>query len=89
MVVSIEISQMAIISRITAPAPARNPALLHDLRHTWATLALSSGEHPKVVQERLGHAAIAITLDAYSNVTEGLHGDAGATGRRANLRDGR
>ena len=32
------------------------PAIrLHDLRHTWATLALSAGEHPKVVQERLGH----------------------------------
>jgi integrase len=49
---------------------------LHDLRHTWATLALSAGEHPKVVQERLGYAAIAITLDVYSHVTEGLHGDA-------------
>jgi integrase len=49
---------------------------LHDLRHTWATRALSAGEHPKVVQERLGHAVIAITLDVYSHVTEGLHGDA-------------
>ena len=52
------------------------PIRMHDLRHTWATLALSAGEHPKVVQERLGHAAIAITLDVYSHVTEGLHGDA-------------
>jgi integrase len=58
-------------------ARAGMPAIrLHDLRHTWATLALSAGEHPKVVQERLGHAAIAITLDVYSHVTEGLHGDA-------------
>jgi integrase len=48
----------------------------HDLRHTWATLALSAGEHPKVVQERLGHANVSITLDVYSHVTEGLHGDA-------------
>ncbi|HXU96833.1 MAG TPA: tyrosine-type recombinase/integrase [Jiangellaceae bacterium] len=31
------------------------PIRLHDLRHTWATLVLSAGEHPKVVQERLGH----------------------------------
>jgi integrase len=31
---------------------------------------------PKVVQERLGHAGIAITLHVYSHVTEGLHGDA-------------
>jgi integrase len=48
----------------------------HNLRHTWATLALSAGEHPKVVQERLGHANVSITLDVYSHVTEGLHGDA-------------
>jgi integrase len=49
---------------------------LHDLRHTWATLALGAGEHPKVVQERLGHANVSITLDVYSHVTEGLHTDA-------------
>ena len=48
----------------------------HDLRHTWATLALSAGEHPKVVQERLGHANVSITLDVYSHVTDGLHADA-------------
>jgi integrase len=34
--------------------------------------------HPKVVQERLGHSAIGITLDVYSHVAEGLHGDAAA-----------
>ncbi len=49
---------------------------LHDLRHGWATMALSAGVHPKVVQERLGHANIGITLDTYSHVTEGLHDDA-------------
>jgi hypothetical protein len=32
--------------------------------------------HPKVVQERLGHAAVEITLDVYSHVAEGLHSDA-------------
>ena len=35
---------------------------LHDCRHTWATLALQAGVHPKVVQERLGHANVSITL---------------------------
>jgi integrase len=35
------------------------PIRLHDLRHGWATIALSAGVHPKVVQERLGHANIA------------------------------
>lgn len=41
---------------------------LHDLRHTHATLALRAGVHPRVVQERLGHANVSITLDTYSHV---------------------
>jgi integrase len=46
------------------------PAIrFHDMRHTCATLMLANGEHPKVVQERLGHANISITLDRYSHVT--------------------
>ena len=49
---------------------------LHDLRHGWATMALGAGVHPKVVQERLGHATIGVTLDVYSHVTAGLHDDA-------------
>ena len=39
----------------------------HDLRHTWATLALLKGIHPKVVSETLGHASVAFTLDTYSD----------------------
>jgi len=49
---------------------------LHDLRHTWATLALAQGVHPKVVQERLNHANIGITLDLYSHTTIGMDRDA-------------
>ena len=49
---------------------------LHDLRHTWATLALRNGVHPKVVQERLGHANISTTLNTYSHVTEGMQAEA-------------
>lgn len=45
---------------------------LHDTRHTHASLLLKQGVHPKVVQERLGHAGIAITLDLYSYVAPGL-----------------
>ncbi|MBS3897494.1 MAG: site-specific integrase, partial [Dethiobacter sp.] len=44
----------------------------HELRHTAATLMLRLGVHPKIVQERLGHANIATTLDLYSHVTPGL-----------------
>jgi integrase len=40
----------------------------HDLRHTCATLLLGKGTHPKFVQELLGHATVAITLDTYSHV---------------------
>lgn len=52
---------------------------LHGLRHTWATLALQAGVHPRVVQERLGHSTIGITLDTYSHVTAGMQEDAAAT----------
>ena len=40
----------------------------YDLRHTHATLLLESGIHPKVVQERLGHSSIRVTMDTYSHV---------------------
>ncbi|MDX6200414.1 MAG: hypothetical protein QOJ79_3565 [Actinomycetota bacterium] len=49
---------------------------LHDLRHTWATLALQTGIHPKIVSERLGHANTTITLDIYSHVMPSMHADA-------------
>jgi integrase len=49
---------------------------LHELRHSYATLALKAGVHPKVVSERLGHSTIAITLDLYSHVARGLDADA-------------
>lgn len=51
---------------------------LHGLRHTWATLALEQGIHPRVVQERLGHSTIAITLGIYSHVAPTLHDEAAA-----------
>ena len=52
---------------------------LHDLRHTWATLALEAGIHPKVVSERLGHATTGITLDLYSHVQPELDAQAATT----------
>jgi integrase len=41
----------------------------HDLRHTCATLLLAKGINPKIVQERLGHSDISMTLNRYSHVT--------------------
>jgi integrase len=49
---------------------------LHDARHTHASLLLKAGVHPKVVQERLGHASIAITLDTYSHIIPSMQKDA-------------
>ncbi len=40
---------------------------LHDARHTHASLMLKQGVHPQIVQERLGHATIAVTLDTCSH----------------------
>lgn len=51
-----------------AAAAGLPPIRLHDLRHTHATLALRAGIHPRIVQERLGHANVSITLDTYSHV---------------------
>jgi integrase len=50
----------------------------HDLRHTHATLALAAGIHPKVVQERLGHSSITVTLDTYSHAIPAMQEDAAA-----------
>ena len=55
-----------------------NGIRLHDARHTHASLMLKAGIHPKVVQERLGHASIQITLDTYSHVAPGLQEAAAA-----------
>lgn len=41
---------------------------LHDLRHTFATLALQAGVQPKVVSEILGHSSVAFTMDRYAHV---------------------
>ena len=57
-----------LLKRAGLPAATR----FHDLRHTCATMLLKMGQHPKYVQELLGHASISITLDTYSHVIEGM-----------------
>jgi integrase len=44
----------------------------HDMRHTFASLMLLAGIHPKIVSEMLGHSSVAFTLDTYSHVIGGL-----------------
>lgn len=48
----------------------------HDLRHSAATILLMAGIHPKVVQERMGHSTIAMTLDIYSHVLPSMQQEA-------------
>jgi len=48
----------------------------HDLRHTAATLMLQQGTHPKVIQERLGHSDISLTLNTYSHVLPSMQEEA-------------
>ena len=49
---------------------------LHDVRHTYATLALQHGVHVKVVSERLGHSSVAFTLDVYAHVIPAMKQEA-------------
>jgi integrase len=62
---------------------------LHDLRHTAATLMLGWGIHPKVVQERLGHARISHTLGTYSHVLPSIQEEAADKMDKLILRTGK
>ena len=44
----------------------------HDLRHSCASILISSGAHPKEIQARLGHASITTTLDRYGHLLPSL-----------------
>ncbi|KXG78245.1 tyrosine-type recombinase/integrase [Thermotalea metallivorans] len=48
----------------------------HDLRHTFATIALKTGIHVKIVSEILGHSKIQMTLDLYSHVLPNMQKEA-------------
>lgn len=45
----------------------------HELRHSCASLMVKKGVNFKIIQERLGHSNIGITLDLYSHLEEELH----------------
>jgi len=57
----------AIITRAGVPL-----LTIHALRHTHATLLLQDGQNAKVIQERLGHASITLTLNTYTNVVPAM-----------------
>ena len=51
---------------------------LHGLRHSHASHLLAENVHPKIVQERLGHHSIAVTMDTYSHLMPNMQADATA-----------
>lgn len=48
------------------------PIRFHDLRHSYASLALAAGSGAKVVSETLGHSSVAFRLDTYAHVLPGM-----------------
>lgn len=72
------LSYVTVRKRFLAAAEAAGvpPIRFHALRHTHATLMLQAAVHPKIVQERLGHSSIAITLDRYSHHAQSLQAPA-------------
>ena len=53
-------------------ASVGEPLRLHDLRHSHAAMLIAQGVHPKVLEDRLGHASITTTLDTYGHLMSGL-----------------
>ena len=62
-----------IVEQIGAP-----DSRVHDLRHTYAVLSLQNGDNVKTVQDNLGHATAAFTLDVYGHVSEKMKEDSAA-----------
>jgi len=48
--------------------PHKREFRFHDLRHTCASLLIAQGAHPKLIQARLGHSSITVTLDRYGHL---------------------
>jgi len=41
---------------------------MHQIRHSYATLLIAHGVHPKYIQAQLGHASIQVTMDVYGHL---------------------
>jgi integrase len=62
--------------RIFEPALRRaglRKVRFHDLRHTYASLLIHQGEHPKYIQSQMGHSSISVTMDVYGHLMEGIN----------------
>lgn len=59
-------------------AAGLEPILLHECRHTFASMMIAAGVNPKALSTYLGHSSIAITLDRYGHLMPGSEADAAA-----------
>jgi integrase len=48
----------------------------HNFRHTYASLLIAQGDHPKYIQSQLGHSSINVTMDIYGNLMETVNHEA-------------
>ncbi|MCP4309045.1 MAG: hypothetical protein GY788_30065 [bacterium] len=48
------------------------PCRIHDLPHTHTARLIADCEHPKAIRTRLGHGSIAVTMDRYGHLMDGL-----------------
>jgi integrase len=71
-----QVSVLRMFRHILAKAGLPLELRIHDLRHSAATIFLSMGIHPKIVQELLGHSQISMTMDTYSHVMPSMQQEA-------------
>jgi integrase len=50
----------------------------HNLRHTYVSLLIAQGEHPKYIQNQLGNRSINVTMDIYGHLIETVNQEATA-----------
>lgn len=57
-------------------AAGLEPILLHECRHTFASLMIAANVNPKALQTYRGHAKIAVTMDLYGHLMPGAEAEA-------------
>jgi integrase len=73
------LSGVNLVRRVFKPALRRAnlpEVRFYDLRHSFASLLIAQGEHPKLISEQLGHASVRITMDRYGHLMDQSYGDA-------------
>ena len=68
--------------KLLAKAGIEEHVRFHDLRHTFATMALSSGVDIKTLSSMLGHYSAGFTLDTYTHITNDMQRGAAEKDRR-------